>query len=50
MLGLNSFPTAAVIIAGTEQAEKIKKRQFNIGNLARSKAAMPEIWQAALAS
>jgi transposase-like protein len=28
MLGLKSFPTAAVAIGGIELAEKIKKRQF----------------------
>src|SRR6202035_2359319 len=33
MLGLKSFRTAVVVIAGVELAEKIKKRQFKIGKL-----------------
>jgi hypothetical protein len=37
MLGLKTLRTAAVVLGGTELAEKIKKQQF--------KAAMPEIWQ-----
>ena len=45
-----SFRTAAVVISGIELAEKIKKRQFKIGSLGGSKATMPELWQAALAS
>jgi transposase-like protein len=50
MLGLKSFPTAGVVIAGIELAEKIKKRQFKIGKLGGSTATMQEIWQAALAA
>jgi transposase-like protein len=50
MLGLKSFPTAGVVIAGLELAEKIKKRQFKIGNLGGSTATMQEIWQGALAA
>jgi transposase-like protein len=50
MLGLKSFRTAAVVIAGIELAEKIKKEQFKIGKLGGSTATMPEIWQAALAA
>ena len=50
MLGLKSFPTAAVVIGGIELAEKIKKGQFQIGKLDGQTARMPEIWQAALAS
>ena len=49
MLGLKCFRTAAVVIAGIELAEKIKKGQFKIGKLGRRTARMPEIWQAALA-
>ena len=48
MLGLKSFRTAAVVISGIELAEKIKKGQFNIGNLCGPTATMPEIWRAAL--
>jgi transposase-like protein len=50
MLGLKSFQTAAVVIGGIELAEKIKKRQFKLGNLVGRTATMPEIWQAALAA
>jgi transposase-like protein len=45
-----TFRTAAVVIGGIELAQKIKKRQFKLGPLGGSKAAMPEIWQAALAA
>ena len=47
MLGLKSFPTAAVVIGGIELAEKIKKGQFKLGGRT---ATMPEIWRAALAA
>lgn len=50
MLGLKSFRTAVVVIAGVELAEKIKKGQFKIGKLGGSTATMPERWQAALAA
>jgi transposase-like protein len=50
MLGLKSFPTAAVVIGGIELAAKIKKGQFKIGKLGGRKARMPEIWQTALAA
>jgi transposase-like protein len=50
MLGLKSFPTAAVVIGGIELAEKIKKGQFKIGRLGGRTATMPEIWEAALAA
>src|SRR6266851_1383184 len=50
MLGLKSFPTAAVLVGGIELAEKIKKGQFKIGKLGGYTATMPEIWQAALAA
>ena len=50
MLGLKSFPTAAVVISGIELAEKIKKGQYKIGQLVGRTATMPAIWQAALAA
>lgn len=50
MLGLKSFRTAAIVITGIELAEKIKKGQFKIGKLGGHTAAIPEIWQAALAA
>ena len=42
MLGLKSFQTAEVVIGGIELAEKIK--------LGGRRAALPEIWRAALAA
>ena len=50
MLGLKSFPTAAVVISGIELAEKIKKEQFQMSRLGGHTATMPKIWQAALAA
>ena len=50
MLGLKSFPTAAVVISGIELAEKIKKGQFKTGKLGGRTATMPTIWQAVLAA
>ena len=48
MLGLKSFATAAVVIAGIELAERIKKGQFKTGKLGGFTAWLPEIWQAVL--
>jgi transposase-like protein len=45
MLGLKSFRTSMVVIAGVELAEKIKKRQFKIGKLGGSTATMPQMWK-----
>ena len=50
MLGLKSFRTVAVVIAGVELAEKIKKGQVKIGKLGGTTATMPEIWHAVLAA
>ena len=50
MLGLKSFLTAAVVIAGIELAGRIKKGQFKSGKLGGRMAQIPEIWQAALAA
>ena len=49
MLGLKRFANAAVVIAGIELAEKIKKDQFKTGKLGGAAATAPEIWRAALA-
>jgi len=49
LLGLKSFETAAVVIAGIELAEKIRKGQFKLGKLGGRRAMSQEIWQAALA-
>jgi len=50
MLGFKRFANAAVVIAGIELAEKIKKEQFKTGKLGRAVATAPEIWRAALAA
>jgi transposase-like protein len=50
MLGFKRFANAAVVIAGIELAEKIKKDQFKIGKLGGAAATAPEIWRAALAA
>ena len=50
MLGFKRFGNVAVVIAGIELAEKIKKDQFKTGKLGRAKATVPEIWRAALAA
>jgi hypothetical protein len=39
---------ALVVIGGIELAERIKKRQYKISQLAGRTASMPEIWQAVL--
>jgi len=50
MLGFKRFANAAVVIAGIELAEKIKKNQFQTGKLGGATATAPEIWRAALAA
>ena len=50
MVCLKSFGTPVVIISGIELAEKIRKRQFKIGELGGGTATAPKIWQAALAA
>jgi hypothetical protein len=45
-----SISAAGVTISGIELTEKIGKGQFKIGKLGGSKATMPEIWRAELAS
>ena len=50
MLGFKRFDHAAVTIGGIELAEKIKKGQFKTGKLGGAKAAMSELWNAALAA
>ena len=49
MLGFKRFDNAVVTISGIELAEKIKKGQFKTGKLGGAKAAMSELWNAALA-
>src|SRR5262245_15601688 len=50
MLGFKRFDTATITISGIELAEKIKKAQFKIGNIARRSATAPTIWAAVLTS
>ena len=50
MLGFKRFANAAVVIAGIELAEKIKKEQFKTGKLSRARATASEIWRAVLAA
>ena len=50
MLGFKRFANAAVVIAGIELAEKIKKEQFKTGKLSRAMATASEIWRAVLAA
>jgi len=50
MLGFKRFDNAVVTIGGIELAEKIKKGQFKTGKLGGAKAAMSELWNAALAA
>ena len=50
MLGFKRFGNAAVVIAGIELAQKIKKDQFKTGRLGRAITTVPEIWRAALAA
>ena len=50
MLGFKRFDNAVVTIGRIEWAEKIKKGQFKPGKLGGAKAAMLELWNAALAA
>ena len=50
MLGFKRFANAAVVIAGIELAEKIKKEQFKTGKLSRAMTTASEIWRAVLAA
>lgn len=49
MLGLKSFATAAITLAGIELAHRIRKRQFLVGRAPPGKrVSMKEIWDQAL--
>ena len=50
MVGFKRFDNAVVTIGGIELAEKIKQGQFKAGKLGGAKAAMSELWNAALAA
>jgi len=50
MLGLKSFRTAAITLAGIELAHRIRKRQFSLAFGAGRRGSSPkELWQQALA-
>jgi transposase-like protein len=50
MLGLKSFRTAAITLAGVELAHRIHKRQFAVGRWRRGRPAfLQELWERALA-
>ena len=50
MLGLKSFRTAAVTLAGVELAHRIRKRQFSFGRGRPSRfCSLKDLWARALA-
>jgi transposase-like protein len=50
MLGFKRFETATITISGIELAEKIRKQQFNTGNLPGRPATAPDVWAVILAA
>ena len=51
MLGLKSFSTAAITLAGVELAHRIRKRQFSFGRGRQRRAwSLKRLWDRALAS
>ncbi len=50
MPGFKRFDAATITITGIELAEKIRKQQFNTGNLPGRPATVPAIWAAILAA
>jgi hypothetical protein len=49
MLGLKSFPTAAVTFSGIELAHRIRKRQFTLAYERAGRArSLKELWDQAL--
>jgi transposase-like protein len=49
MLGLKSFGTAAITLAGVELANRIRKRQFSFGRGQRGHWSLKQLWDRALA-
>jgi hypothetical protein len=50
MLGLKTFRTAAITLAGVELAHRIHKQQFAIASQRRSESAsLKQLWDRALA-
>ena len=50
MLGFKWFTTAAIVIAGIEQARRIHKGKFNLGRLRLKDRSTSAIWNAVLVS
>jgi transposase-like protein len=50
MLGLKSFRTAAIVIAGIELSRRIYKGQFNLARLRLKDRSTPGAWSAVLAA
>jgi transposase-like protein len=50
MLGLKSFRTASIVIAGIELSRRIYKGQFNLARLRLKDRSTPAIWNAVLAA
>ena len=50
MLGLKRFRSASITIAGIELMHRIRKGQFNLGELLNKGNTAPEIWNAVLAA
>lgn len=49
MLGLKSFRTTAITLAGIELAHRIRKQQFSFGDDHHGTAPLKELWDQALA-
>jgi hypothetical protein len=49
MLGFKRFETATITISGIELAERIRKQQFDTGNLPGRPATAPGVWAVILA-
>jgi hypothetical protein len=50
MLGLKRFRHAAIMIAGIELIQRIRKRQFGLERLDVQSRAAPDVWDAVLAA
>jgi transposase-like protein len=50
MLGLKSFGTAAIVIAGIELSRRISKGQFNLARLRLKDRSTAAVWNAVLAA
>jgi IS6 family transposase len=50
MLGVKPFENAAITIGGVELIHRIRKGQFDLGQLRISGTSTPESWNAVLAA